>query len=111
MNIGATIIELRKGQGWSQTDLGKKVNVSREIIGRYERNDAIPSVEIAKRIADAFDVTLDYLAGSNEFATFDKKTVELIQEIEKLEPETKEKLLYLANAVIRDYKAKQAYRT
>jgi len=30
-------------------------------LGKYERDDAIPSIEVAKKIADAFEVSLDYL--------------------------------------------------
>ena len=63
MNIGLKITELRKQKGWSQTDLAKKIEGSCVIIGRYERNEAAPSIDIAKRMADAFEVSLDYLAG------------------------------------------------
>jgi ribosome-binding protein aMBF1 (putative translation factor) len=63
LNIGLKITELRKQKGWSQTDLAKKIEVSHVIVGRYERNEATPSIYIAKRIEDAFEVSLDYLAG------------------------------------------------
>lgn len=46
----------------NQADLGKAVGVSREIIGRYERNEVLPSVEVAAKIAKALEVSLDYLA-------------------------------------------------
>ena len=49
MNIGDKITALRKAKDMSQTDLGKAVGVSREIIGRYERNEVLPSVEVAKK--------------------------------------------------------------
>ncbi|MCG8306469.1 MAG: helix-turn-helix domain-containing protein [Cytophagales bacterium] len=109
MNIGDRVIELRKAKNWSQTDLANKIEVSRVIIGRYERNEAAPSIEVAKKIADAFDVSLDYLVGEGQNATFDKQTLRLIQDIESLEPSIKERLLYLANAIIRDAKTQQAY--
>lgn len=109
MNIGAKITELRKAKNWSQTDLANNIEVSRVIIGRYERNEAAPSIDIAKKMADAFGVSLDYLVGEGQNASFDKQTLKLIQDIESLEPTIREKLLYLANAVIRDAKTKQAY--
>jgi len=109
MNIGGRIIELRKQKNWSQTDLANKTNVSRVIIGRYERNEAAPSIEVAKKIADAFGVSLDYLVGEGLNASFDKQTLQLIQDIESLEPSVKEKLIYVANAIIRDSKTKKAY--
>jgi transcriptional regulator with XRE-family HTH domain len=109
MNIGSRIAELRKQKELSQTDFAKTVGVSREMIGRYERNEVMPSIEVAKKIADALDVSLDYLAGESKQASFDKQTLSLIHEIEELEPTVKEKLIFLANAVIRDSKTKKAY--
>jgi transcriptional regulator with XRE-family HTH domain len=106
MNIGDKITALRKAKDMSQTDLGKAVGVSREIIGRYERNEVLPSVEVAKKIADALEMSLDYLAGEGSQATVDKQTMKLIHDIEELEPAIKDKLFFLANAVIRDAKTK-----
>jgi len=108
-NIGHKISELRKANKWSQTDLSKKVGVSREMIGRYERAEVSPSIEVAKNIADALKVSLDYLAGDGQYAQFDKQTLKLINDIEQLDTTIKEKLLFLANAVIRDSKTSQAY--
>ena len=53
--------------------------------------------------------SLDYLAGDAQKAAVDKQTLKLMQDIENLEPAIKDKLLYLANAVIRDAKTKKAY--
>ncbi|WP_092441124.1 helix-turn-helix domain-containing protein [Williamwhitmania taraxaci] len=61
MNIGSKITELRKTQSWSQADLAEKIQASRVIVGKYERNEAAPSIDIAKKIADAFGISLDYL--------------------------------------------------
>lgn len=109
MNTGNIIIALRKDKGWSQTDLSKQCGVSREMIGKYERGEATPSIEAAKKIADAFEVSLDYLVGEGINAHFDKKTVQRLQDIEGLAPQIKDKLFFLIDTVIRDNKAKQAY--
>ena len=109
MNIGDKISALRKEKNLSQTDLGKAANVSREIIGRYERNEVLPSIEVAAKIADVLEVSLDYLAGNSKKTAVDKKTMKLIHDIEDLEPSIKDKLIFLANAVIRDSKTKKAY--
>lgn len=93
----------------SQADLAKAAGVSREIIGRYERGEVSPSVDVAKKIADTLEVSLDYLAGEGSKAGFDKQTLKLIDEIEELEPSIKDKLLFLANAIIRDAKTGKAY--
>lgn len=109
MDIGHKITELRKKKSLSQADFAKAVGVSREMIGRYERDEVIPSIEVAKKIADALEVSLDYLAGNAKNIAVDKQTLKLIHEIEDLEPAIKDKLFFLANAVIRDAKTKKAY--
>jgi hypothetical protein len=65
-------------------------------------------VSIAK-IADVLEVSLDYPAGNSKKAAVDKQTLKLIHDIEDLEPSVKDKLLYLANAIIRDSKTGKAY--
>lgn len=85
MNLGDRIEELRKQKGWSQNELAKRAEISREIIGRYKRNEATPSIDIAKRLADIFEVSLDYLAGSTEQA-IDKATLNRLNDINHLAP-------------------------
>ena len=69
----------------------------------------MPSIEVAKKIADALEVSLDYLADISKKTVIDKQTMKLIHNIEDLEPSIKDKLVFLANAVIRDSKTKKAY--
>lgn len=92
-NIANTITDLRKQKGWSQTELAKASKVSREILGKYEREEAVPSIEFAKRIADALGVSLDYLVGEGVNVAFDNKTVKRLQAIEQL-PEEDRKCIY-----------------
>lgn len=108
MSIGGKIIELRKTKNWSQADLANRIEVSRVIVGKYERNEVSPSIDIAKKIADTFDVSLDYLVGGVN-SKYSTQTLQLIENIEMLEPSIKDKLFFLANAVIRDAKIQKAY--
>lgn len=89
MEIGRIITTLRKQKDWSQTELATKSGVSREMIGKYERGEAVPSIEAAKKIANAFDVSLDYLVGQGINSKFDKKTVKRLQDINKVEAKDK----------------------
>ena len=43
------------------------------MIGKYERGEAVPSIDAAKKIADAFEVSMDYLVGEGVNVSFDKK--------------------------------------
>lgn len=109
MDFGTILVKLRKEKDWSQTDLAKLVGVSRVIIGRYERNEALPSIEVAKKIADAFQISMDQLVGEGQNAAFDKKTLLRIQELELLEEDKKKTLFDLIDTYIRDAKARKAY--
>lgn len=109
MNTGKIIAEFREQRGWSQSDLADSSEVSRVMIGKYERGEAIPSVEAAKKIVDAFEVSLDYLVGEGLNAAIDKKKVERLQEIESLDVSTKSVLFNLIDTYLRDAKARVAY--
>ncbi|WP_168187461.1 hypothetical protein [Pedobacter sp. G11] len=52
---------------------------------------------------------MDYLAGEGVNASFDKKTVNRMQEIESLSPAIKEKPFFFIDTVLRDTKAQKAY--
>lgn len=84
----------------SHTDLATKSGVSREMIGKYERGEAVPSIEAAKKIADAFEVSLDYLIGEGVNSKFDKKTVKRLQDIEKLDLADKEHVFAMLDAFL-----------
>ena len=99
MNLGNRITELRKQRGWSQNELSKHIGVSREIVGRYERNDAVPSIDVAKRIANAFGVSLDYLVGDSE-QELDKNMLTRIKDVAKLSAKERELVFEFLDAFI-----------
>lgn len=109
LNIGDKIAELRKRKNWSQADLAKAVEASRDIIGKYERNENSPSIEMAVKIADAFDVTIDYLIGNGKHAAYDKDVIERIEDIQALDASTRATLFNVIDTFLRDYKARKAY--
>ena len=105
---GKIIADLRKEKGWSQTELATHSGVSREMIGKYERGEAVPSIDAAKKIADAFEVSMDYLVGEGINASFDKKNIKRLQDIEKLDSDVKDKLYFVIDNIIQNTKAKKA---
>ncbi len=109
MNISNIISQLRDKNGLSQSDLADKSQVSRVMIGKYERGEAIPSIDAAKKIADALGVSLDYLVGETSQTSFDKRTLERIQELELLEESKKQTLYDLIDTYIRDCKTRKAF--
>ncbi|MGA6134921.1 helix-turn-helix transcriptional regulator [Acinetobacter dispersus] len=51
--------DLRKHKGWSQSDLGDYVSVSRQTINAIEKGRYDPSLSLAFKIAHAFDLTIE----------------------------------------------------
>ncbi len=78
---------------------------------RNEGNEgeATPSIEAAKKIANAFGVSLDFLVGEGENANFDKEMVNRLDQIEKLPEEEKQRIYHFMDLIIRDHTAKKAY--
>ena len=62
-DFGYRLKQLREERGWSQEELGKRLEVDRQSIYRYEANTQLPPFEKVKRIAEIFRVSLDYLVG------------------------------------------------
>ncbi|MBX2954505.1 MAG: helix-turn-helix transcriptional regulator [Cyclobacteriaceae bacterium] len=109
METGKIIALLRDKKGLSQTELADKSAVSRVMIGKYERGEAIPSIDAAKKIADALEVSLDYLVGEGINAKLDKQALKRLQDMETLEDDKKKTLFDLIDTYIRDAKARKAY--
>jgi transcriptional regulator with XRE-family HTH domain len=79
-------------------------------ISKYERGDSVPSVDYAKRIADALGVSLDYLVSdSDKEDVLDNDAVKRIKEIQELPFSEKDKIYSVIDALIRDYRTKKAY--
>ena len=108
MNTGKIITDIRDKKGWSQADLGKLVGTSGDIIGKYERDEVKPSIEVASKIADALEVSLDYLVGKTS-VEIDSRTLNRLQDIQKLNEHDKATVFEMVDAFLRDRKAKKAY--
>lgn len=53
----------RKRIGITQEEVARKTSIAYSTYRRYERGGTEPDISEAARIADFFDVSLDYLAG------------------------------------------------
>lgn len=68
-------------------------------MGRYERNEVSPSVEIARKIADILDVSLDYLTGKVD-VEMDKDIQKLILEVSKFDEEDRKNIFSVIEAFV-----------
>jgi len=77
------------------------------MIGKYERGDNLPSIEVIVKLAKAFDVSVDYLLGEGLNAAYDKEMVKRLDELEHLHEDEKQRIFHYMDLVIRDYKTKK----
>lgn len=61
MRLGEKIRECRKKRGLSQEQLAEKLNVSRQVITKWETNKGVPEISNLIAISDEFDLSLDEL--------------------------------------------------
>ena len=99
---------LRKNKKLSQAALGKAVGTSGDIIGRYERGIITPSIEVIMKIADALEVSIDFLVGKTSLE-IDKQTMKRLEDISSLSVENKDFVLKMVDMAIQNFKTKQAY--
>lgn len=99
MEFGSIVITLRKEKGISQTDLASLLGIHKNVLGRYERDEVKPSIEIARKIADILDVSLDYLTGKTD-VEMDKNTRKRILEVSKFSDEDRNHIFSVIDAFI-----------
>lgn len=108
MDFRSNMMLIRKQKKLSQSALGKLIGTSGDVIGRYERGDISPSVDVVIKIADALEVSVDYLIGKTSLA-LDKEALKRLEDISKLKDENKNFIYNLIDMALRDMKTKSAY--
>jgi putative molybdopterin biosynthesis protein len=60
-SIHSSVRELRLGAGWSQSELGDRVGLTRQSLSAIESGRAVPSTDVALRLARVFGVAVEDL--------------------------------------------------
>lgn len=103
ISFGKRLSEVRKAKKLSQDEVGKMVGAHGAVIGRYEREEVKPSIEMATQLAEALEVSLDYLVGSTD--TFLEKTIlNRVLDIQKLKESEKQHVFALLDAFLKQTK-------
>lgn len=108
MTFGKKVADARKKKGFSQDELAKKVGTISVTIGRYERDEIKPSIDIASKLADALGVSLDYLTGKTE-VELDNSIIQRVVEIQNLPKEDKAHILYTLDGLLQNVRTKLAF--
>lgn len=67
MSIGKNIKNLRKEKGLTQAELGKRLNVTQQMIGQYENDKNSPQMDTLKKIATALEVKVADIMGISAY--------------------------------------------
>lgn len=82
--LGKRISIARKEHKWTQIDLAKRLKVNTKNVMRWEKDENLPNIEMAVKIAKVLGVSLDYLAtGDKQSGT----NSDLSRKIESLDTE------------------------
>ncbi len=64
---------LRASKGLTMEQLGKEVNSTKGTISNYENGNKKPSLDMLIKLADYFDVSIDYLIGRTNDSVLHQK--------------------------------------
>jgi transcriptional regulator with XRE-family HTH domain len=99
------IKQLRTEAGLSQAELAERVGGSdARQISRYEHGRITPSLDVAVRLAEALDVSLDYLAIDNTprrpLHVADHGLAERLGQLAELDDDDRQSLLHMLDALL-----------
>lgn len=75
MNLSQKIVELRKSRNWSQEELAFRLGVTRQSVGKWESEAALPELDKVVQMAELFGVSTDYLLKGEGAAENTEKAV------------------------------------
>lgn len=106
--FGNKLKECRNEKGFSQTELAKRIDTYHSIIGKYERDEVKPTIDVVKRLANVLETTVGYLLGETEDRELlkDPAMLKRLNDITKFSNDDKNHILYTLDAMINNVKLK-----
>ena len=97
MKFAEILKSIREEKGLSQSELATKAGLQPSAISHFESGRRSPSFDNLRRLADALNVTIDYLLGRNAQCEAAGPTSDLLfRNFEKLSSEDQEQLTQFA---------------
>lgn len=105
MKFHEKVNALRKERSWSQGELARKIGIHLGHLSRIENGKSSPSIDILKKLTEAFEVSADYLLNdeSDELAPVilhDKNLSEKIRLIEILDDKDRETIVNVIESML-----------
>lgn len=106
--FGKKMRECREAKKLSQNEFAKLIDAHHSIIGKYERDEVKPSIDIVKKIADVLDTTVGYLLGETQDNDIlkDRDMLKRFNDIAAFSEEEKNNIMWTIDAMINSVKLK-----
>lgn len=100
--VGERIARLRRSKGWKQKELAARIGCSLQQISKLERGFWMPRVSVLMRVAEAFNVTADYLLTGRgpQHPGADLRLRERLPALEGLPEPQRDSLVHFLDALI-----------
>ena len=66
-SIGKILRQIRERNGWTLEEMASKLGTTKQALSRYERGERSPKLHVAAHFSEVLGVSLEALAGQNEF--------------------------------------------
>lgn len=114
--IHTRLHELRKAKGWTQSELAEKLSIETKMISYYENQKSIPNADTLIKIAELFNVSIDYLLIEDTpklplERTGNNVLLEQMYEVDKLTEKDIELITYMISSLITKNKIKELAAT
>lgn len=106
--FGKRMAALRKEKKMTQDELARLLSTSISVIGRYERDEMTPSIDVAKNISNHLNTTVGYLLGETDKADLfkDPAMLQRLVELDRMGSEDKNHILHVLDGFIKSVKIK-----
>jgi len=110
--FGKKLRECREAKGFSQSDVAKLLNTNHSIIGKYERDEVKPTIDVVKKLADHLDTTVGFLLGETQDMNMlkDPMMLKRLNDIINLPDKDRECILYTIDNLLASAKTRAAYK-
>ena len=107
-SFGKKLREAREAKDFSQAELARKIKSHHSIIGKYERDEVKPTIDVVKKLAEVLKTTVGYLLGESEDRELlkDPSMLKRLNDIAKFPEQDKSCILYALDAMINNVKLK-----
>ena len=107
-SFGKKLRECRNIKKLSQNEVAKLLSTNHSIIGKYERDEVKPTIDVVKKLAEILDTTVGFLLGETEELNIlkDPAMLKRLNEISSFSEEDRKYILYTIDALIKNVKLK-----